>query len=239
MKNIEHWKPTKFMLVNNHLQPSSIVSNTSFRMASYISLFYTENISKYASGKLLDLGCGTVPLFGYYKQFVESNICADWDNCEHETSHVDVFCDLNMALPFEDNSFDTIILSDVLEHLSEPKFTLTEIRRILSPHGVLIMNYPFLYGLHETPYDYCRYTKYRIRTWVKELEMQIVEEKEYGGLFDLLEHSILRISKNIKGGRKVSDFLSYFFKKFQKNRIRIDTYHPYMYGYVVKKNSIS
>jgi SAM-dependent methyltransferase len=236
MKNIEQWKPTKFEVVNNHLQPSSIVSNTSYRMASYISLFYNENIAKYASGNLLDLGCGTVPMYGYYKQYVKSNTCADWGNCEHETSHVDVFCDLNLALPFEKNSFDTIIFSDVLEHLSEPKFTLQEINRILKPSGVLIMNYPFLYGLHEVPYDYCRYTKYRIRTWIDEIGMKIIKENEYGGLFDLFERSILRMFKNIKGGKKVSNFLSFFFKKFHKSKISNNTSHPYMYGYIIKNS---
>ena len=179
MKNIEKWRPTKFEVVNNHLQPSAKVSNTSYRMASYISLFYTNAIANFANGKLLDLGCGTVPMYGYYNQYVKSNTCADWDNCEHETNHVDVFCNLNLSLPFENNSFDTIILSDVLEHLSELKSTLQEINRILNPEGVLIMNYPFLYGLHEVPFDYCRYTKYRIRNWVEEIGMQIVEEKEY------------------------------------------------------------
>lgn len=238
MKNIEHWKVTKFDIVNKALHPTSIVSNTSFRMARYIALFYTENITKYASGRLLDLGCGTAPMYKYYSRFVDKITCADWGNGEYDTSHVDVFCDLNMKLPFEDNSFDTIIFSDVLEHLSEPKFTLTEIQRILSPNGVLIMNYPFLYGLHETPYDYCRYTKYRIRTWIDEIGMDIIIENEYGGLFDLFEHSILRMTKNAKGGKRLSDFFSYFFKKMYTGKINSNTSHPYMYGFVIKRVNI-
>lgn len=235
MKNIDSWKSTKFVVNEGMLLPSDKVSYTSWRMASFISLFYTEMINKYAMGKLLDLGCGSVPMYEFYKSKVNEVTCADWENCAHVISHIDIFCDLNSSLPFEDNSFETIICSDVLEHLSNPKGTLSEVKRILKKDGKLIMNFPFMYGLHEEPYDYCRYTKYRMRTWFEDLDLKIIEELEYGGLFELFEHSFLRMLNSKKGGKYLVSIFSAILKRLHSSKTVKNTKHPSMYGYVIQK----
>ena len=43
---------------------------------------------------------------------------------------------------FEENSFDVITLWDVIEHLPQPLETLTIVRSLLKPGGVLLVNYP-------------------------------------------------------------------------------------------------
>ncbi len=235
MKNHELWKPSKFDIRNGKLVPSSKVSPTSHRMASFIAMFYSEQIEKYCHGNILDLGCGSVPMYEFYKAKAATVTCIDWENCAHETSHIDVFCDLNGKLPFENDTFDTIIFSDVLEHLSNPLNTLSEIKRILKKDGRVLLNYPFLYGIHEAPFDYCRYTKYRIQTWIQELNMHIIVENEYGNLSVLFEHSLLRMLKAKKGGKYlISAFLKIFYS-LNKNKISKNSTHPYMYGYVIQK----
>jgi spore maturation protein CgeB/SAM-dependent methyltransferase len=52
-------------------------------------------------------------------------------------------------LPFEDASFDTVLLGEVIEHLNRPELMLTEIRRLLRPSGTLVMTTPF--GVHPDP----------------------------------------------------------------------------------------
>ncbi len=235
MKNKELWKPSKFEISQNKLIPSSLISYSSYRMASFIGLFYTEQIEKHCKGHLLDLGCGSVPMYDYYKSMAESITCADWENSAHDTNHIDVFCDLNDKLPFEDNSFDTIIFSDVFEHLSNPFGALSEIKRILKKDGKLLMNYPFLYGIHEAPYDYCRYTKYRMNTWFEALNLKIITETEYGNLFELFEHAILRLFKTKKGGNYIALLFSKFFIYLHHSKPSKDSLHPYMYGYVIQK----
>ena len=235
MKNIDLWKPSKFNIRKKKLVPSSKVGVTSYRMASYIALFYSEQIETYCKGDLLDLGCGSVPMYDYYKSKATNITCADWENCSHETSHIDVFCDLNDKLPFHDNTFDTIIFSDVIEHLKNPFNSLCEIKRVLNKNGKIIMNYPFMYGIHEAPFDYSRYTKYRMRTWIEELDMNIIVENEYGNLYVLFEHTILRILVTIKGGKYIARLLlkiSIFIKKITISK---NSTHTYMYGYVIQK----
>jgi ubiquinone/menaquinone biosynthesis C-methylase UbiE len=46
------------------------------------------------------------------------------------------------ALPFADASFDTVLFSEVIEHLSEPGKALTEIFRVLRPGGRVIIIFP-------------------------------------------------------------------------------------------------
>lgn len=46
------------------------------------------------------------------------------------------------VLPFEDNSFDSISVLDVIEHIHEQKLVLDELHRILKPSGILIMTVP-------------------------------------------------------------------------------------------------
>ncbi|NEP09860.1 MAG: methyltransferase domain-containing protein [Symploca sp. SIO2C1] len=48
-------------------------------------------------------------------------------------------------LPFEDNSFDTVIADNVLEHAYAPQLALAEIRRILKPQGCLYALIPLDY----------------------------------------------------------------------------------------------
>lgn len=45
-------------------------------------------------------------------------------------------------LPFKDNSFDTVIAGEVIEHVENPSFLLREINRVLEDNGKLIISTP-------------------------------------------------------------------------------------------------
>lgn len=65
-------------------------------------------------------------------------------------------------IPVEDNSFDTLLLTEVLEHLEEPMDVLKECFRVLKKGGKLIATMPFLYPVHADPYDFQRWTGVRL-----------------------------------------------------------------------------
>ena len=46
------------------------------------------------------------------------------------------------ALPFESRSFDAAVLGEVLEHVEDDRGALTELARVLRPHGVLALSVP-------------------------------------------------------------------------------------------------
>ena len=67
------------------------------------------------------------------------------DNYDVETEIIN----LNETLPFPDNSFDCVVMAEVLEHLPYPMITLGEIKRVLKNDGQFIGNLPLAYHLKD------------------------------------------------------------------------------------------
>ena len=65
-------------------------------------------------------------------------------------------------MPIKDNSYNTIIATEVLEHCFEPEILLKEIYRVLKPGGLLFFTVPFVWNFHETPYDAYHYTPFAL-----------------------------------------------------------------------------
>lgn len=53
--------------------------------------------------------------------------------------------DANAPLPFADQAFDLIWSSEVIEHLKDPAASLAELRRVIRPHGDIILTTPNSY----------------------------------------------------------------------------------------------
>jgi SAM-dependent methyltransferase len=162
------------------------VSISSRFAADIVASYYANAIRTHAQGRLLDMGCGYVPLYDTYRDLVSENICIDWENIPHVSPYLDQVVDLTRALPFESASFDTALLTDVFEHIPEPMNLMCEIARILRPGGKLILGVPFLYWLHEVPHDYYRYTEFALRRFCQLSGLHVVELVPYGGLPEVL-----------------------------------------------------
>jgi SAM-dependent methyltransferase len=147
---------------------------------------YKEAINKYASGHLIDMGCGDVPYYRMYRPLVQKITCVDWPNSRHKNKHLDVAANLNSPLPFASESFDTVLLTDVLEHIFRPAELVSEIARILRFGGKAIMGVPFLYWLHEQPYDFYRYTEFALRQMCEDAQLTILRLLPYGGAPEVL-----------------------------------------------------
>ena len=61
------------------------------------------------------------------------------------TSRFNFICASADDLPFPDSTFDTIIMNDFMEHVSEPEAALTEAMRLLTPNGSIYINFPPYY----------------------------------------------------------------------------------------------
>jgi ubiquinone/menaquinone biosynthesis C-methylase UbiE len=112
---------------------------------------------------------------------------------------VDVWCDLTETLPFGDGEFETIILSDVLEHIPEPANLWKEMARVLSPSGKVLISVPFCYWIHERPYDYYRYTEYALRRFAEPSGFTVIALNPLGGapevVADILAKTVLQTPK--------------------------------------------
>lgn len=196
MKDIDHWTPTKFAFEGGRLSASTdpaCVAISSRLNVNLLAAALQPLLAKHARGHLLDLGCGNVPLFAAYRSHVGEVTCIDWANSEHQLRHIDQSCDLNGPLPLLDRSVNTVLLTDVLEHIAMPAALVGEIARILAPEGKLIASVPFMYRLHEEPHDYHRYTQHALRHMVESAGLRVAFLEPYGQGIDVVFDSLGKV----------------------------------------------
>lgn len=146
-------------------------------------------IKKYQSnGLTLDIGCGTSPYAKYFPNRTGLDI--------KRVEGVDVVGSI-YQLPFEDEKFDNILCTEVLEHLHSSKEAIDEMRRVLKKKGLLILSTRFLFPLHDVPGDYYRFTKYGLKHLFREWE--IIELKEETKTLETLAVLLQRICYQSKG----------------------------------------
>ena len=246
MKNKNQWFETKYQInKRGELSASSdsnYLSPSSWLCANIIAKQYEEKIPLYAKGLLLDLGCGFAPLFRYYEKYVSDCVCVDWENTLHKNPYLDLVCDITADLPFDDGTFDTVILSDVLEHIPNPSHLLSEVKRIVKDGGYIFLNSPFMYWIHESPFDYHRYTKYSYELMANGLDLTIACLDEMGGGIEVF----VDVSGKLAGQIKILsplvrlyNKLSYRFYRSKIGKILYNrTKHTLTLGYfiVMKKD---
>ncbi len=88
----------------------------------------------------------------------------------------DIVADLNRP-NFDAQSFDAIVLSEVLEHVEEPQRALAHLYDALAPGGRLIITTPFLMPLHNCPRDFYRYTNYGLAYLLRDFDDVWVEPR--------------------------------------------------------------
>jgi SAM-dependent methyltransferase len=116
----------------------------------------------HAHGRLLDVGCGLKPYRGVFAPYVTEHIGVDHPGSPHPSSSVDIIASA-YAIPLDDASVDTVLMTEVLEHLEDPHSALAESFRLLRPNGLIVLTAPHVWPLHEEPRDFFRYTPHGLR----------------------------------------------------------------------------
>ena len=185
MKEIDSWKPSKAQPMLGHWRASrdpAEVSLGSRAIGDWLIAAYEKAIVAHARGALADIGCGKFPYYGIYRNLTTSVVGIDWPNSLHDNPHVDMLCDLNEEIDLGDESVDTVLCTDVLEHIYRPARLWSEIARILKGGGKAIIGTPFYYWIHEAPHDYYRYTKFALERHALDARLDIVSVEPIGGL---------------------------------------------------------
>ena len=141
-------------------------------------------VAHHARGRLLDVGCGVKP---YRAMFAA---CSAYVGIERpgtlsKSTVVDVWGDA-LALPIAAASFETVLCSEVLEHVPEPSALFAEAARVLRPGGVLLLTTPQVWGLHEEPWDFFRYTKYGLAHLARKNGFAVVEVRPTCGTWAMV-----------------------------------------------------
>lgn len=133
--------------------------------------------SAHAKGRLLDMGCGNKP----YEEMFAGRI-SEYVGCDVVQSsdqRVDVICQAT-AIPLEDATFNTILCTQVIEHVADHRSLLREAFRLLQGGGILILSAPMYWPLHEEPYDFFRFTEHGLSYLLEDTGF-IVNEIECNG----------------------------------------------------------
>lgn len=110
-----------------------------------------------------------------------------------------------LNLKFKDNSFDTVTIMDVIEHI--PKGTeekcLKEIKRVLKPNGYLIISTPYshLISILLDPAFFIighrHYSEKKLKRLLSSNGFKVVKVKKTGGIFRLCVPLLQMIYKHI------------------------------------------
>lgn len=141
-----------------------------------------EFLAQYASGRLIDIGCGQKPYAELTKRYVTEHVGVDHSGSPHGKHNVDLL-GTAYAIPAVDESFDSALCTAVLEHLEEPEQALRECNRVLKPGGVAIYSVPFIWHLHEEPRDFYRFTKYGLEYLFRKTGFDVIEIKALSGFW--------------------------------------------------------
>jgi ubiquinone/menaquinone biosynthesis C-methylase UbiE len=114
----------------------------------------------HASGRLVDIGCGRKPWAPTFAPYVTEHIGVDQEEpTSPDHGQVDIVGDA-YDVPLDNDSADTVLLTELLIHLAEPVKALQEAYRLLRPGGGIIVTTPMLIPITTHPHDYFRYSPY-------------------------------------------------------------------------------
>jgi SAM-dependent methyltransferase len=162
-------------------------------------------------GAVLDLGAGPKPYEEVYAQYFRTRTSVDVEHSPHDVSGIDVVASAD-SLPFDSDTFDWVICTEVLEHCANPGEVLSEIRRVLKPGGTCFLTTPFLRPLHEMPFDFYRFTPPALTHLAEAAGLKVISIKQRGEYWAvLLLICLFPVTK---------------FWWFVRKLLRVNVYHP-------------
>ena len=107
----------------------------------YRSYWLYPRLVKNIKGRTLDVGCG----IGDFLRYRANTIGVDINpltvtHCQKQGLEAHLMS--SGVLPFEADSFDSVVLDNVLEHLESPEILLKEVGRVLCSNGTLLVGVP-------------------------------------------------------------------------------------------------
>lgn len=139
-----------------------------------------DALKKYATGRMLDVGCGVKPYLETARPYVVEHVGLDQDVTIHDRSNVDLSGSA-CGIPADDHSFDTVLCTEVLEHIEDPGLALAEACRVLKPGGYGIYTVPLFWHIHEEPRDFYRYTRFGLEHLFEKSGFEVVGIKALSG----------------------------------------------------------
>ena len=124
-----------------------------------------------APARILDVGCGDMPYYPLFAEVAEEYVGTDVE----PGPRVQIVCSIE-ELDVEGASFDLVLCTQVLEHVSSPPRALREIARVLRPGGHAFVTTHGVWPFHPYPVDLWRWTQQGLETLVEDTPGLVLRE---------------------------------------------------------------
>jgi SAM-dependent methyltransferase len=175
-----------------------------------------DGIAAYAGqlkGRMMDFGCGSKPYRSFFE--VSEYIGVDFENVghPHDNEQIDVFYD-GKHIPFENGRFDSILCSEVFEHIFNLEEIIQELSRVLKTEGHMLITCPFVWNEHEVPHDFARYTRFALESMLSKQGFEIISFTKAGNFITAITQLTTLYFFNIFKGPARKFFLFRWLFKF-------------------------
>ncbi|NEI68816.1 methyltransferase domain-containing protein [Rhizobium lusitanum] len=157
-------------------------------------------------GTILDVGCGEMP----FRSLMRPQVRYTGLDVPQATSfgmrdHKEIVAFDGTTIPFPDACFDTLLCTEVLEHAVDPVTLIAEMHRVLRPGGTLLVTVPFAARVHHAPYDFNRFTRFRLVAMFSAFdELEILER---GNDIAVIANKLIVLCVRLAKPKKIRDLL--------------------------------
>jgi SAM-dependent methyltransferase len=148
------------VLLGRH--PRNTLFSFNYHNVRHITAFLSRSADRLSAGGLtfLDIGAGACPYYALFADRAARYVAVDTvDGLPHgDPRGIEFQHGSAESLPLADATVDCVLFNQVLEHVTDPDRSLSEIVRVLKPGGWLLGSVPHVSPVHLEPHDYRRYT---------------------------------------------------------------------------------
>lgn len=178
-----------------------------FQPDRYLLKKQVKKYALYIRGVVLDAGSGEGDRYKSFLKF-DKYITLDINS----NSGADIIGSVE-NIPLKENSVDSIISTQVLEHVKNPQKAASEFYRVLKSGGYCLVTAPQLNELHEEPNDYFRFTKYGLEEIFNQAGFKIIVTDRRGGFWSAHMQIQIRYAIDLFSLKKIK-ILRWIFQPF-------------------------
>ena len=87
-----------------------------------------------------------------------------------------------------------------MEHVTEPRIFLAEAFRVMKRGGTALLTTPFMWGEHEQPHDYFRFTRYGLRYLAEKAGFEVIEIEPDTGYWSTATLAVQLLAQSFRQG---------------------------------------